>query len=62
MTSGFSVVHQFSAAAMTMLSQPASLIIHSGYYMSAHVLLNLLNKLRKEIKPEACRAFYCFSD
>ena len=26
--------------------------------MSAHVLLNLLNKLRKEIKCEACRAFY----
>ena len=28
--------------------------------MSAHVLLNLLNKLRKEIKCEACRAFYLF--
>ena len=27
--------------------------------MSAHVLLNLLNKLKKkEIKCEACRAFY----
>ena len=29
--------------------------------MSAHVLLNLLNKLGKEIKCEACRAFYLFS-
>ena len=28
--------------------------------MSAHVLLNLLNKLGKEIKCEACRAFYHF--
>ena len=28
--------------------------------MSAHVLLNLLNELGKEIKYEACRAFYCF--
>ena len=29
--------------------------------MSAHVLLNLLNKLgEKEIKCEACRAFYLF--
>ena len=26
--------------------------------MSAHVLLNLLNKLGKEIKCEACRSFY----
>ena len=26
--------------------------------MSAHVLLNLLNKLEKEIKCKACRAFY----
>ena len=28
--------------------------------MSAHVLLNLLNELGKEIKCEAFRAFYCF--
>ena len=28
--------------------------------MSAHVLLKLLNKLRKEIKCKACRAFYFF--
>ena len=28
--------------------------------MSAHVLLNLLNELEKEIKREACRAFYLF--
>ena len=28
--------------------------------MSAHVLLNLLNKLGKEIKCEACRVFYIF--
>ena len=31
-------------------------------YMSAHVLLNLLNQLGgKEMKCEACRAFYLFS-
>ena len=36
--------------------------IHRGSYMSAHVLLNLLNKLgEKEIKCEACRAFYPFA-
>ena len=28
--------------------------------MSAHVLLNLLNELRKAIKCEARRVFYCF--
>ena len=28
--------------------------------MSAHVLLNLLNELRKSNKYEACPAFYCF--
>ena len=28
--------------------------------MSAHVLLNLLNELGKEIKCEACRTFYLF--
>ena len=28
--------------------------------MSAHVLLNLLNELEKEIKCEACRAFCLF--
>ena len=28
--------------------------------MSAHVLLNLLNELGKEIKHEACRAFHLF--
>ena len=28
--------------------------------MSVHVLWNLLNKLAKEIKCEACRAFYLF--
>ena len=28
--------------------------------MSAHVLLNLLNELEREIKCEACRAFYFF--
>ena len=35
-------------------------ILYRGSYMSAHVLLNLLNELRKEIKCEACRAFYLF--
>ena len=28
--------------------------------MSAHVLLNLLNELKKKTKCEACRAFYLF--
>ena len=28
--------------------------------MSAHVLLNLLNELGKEIQCEACRAFFLF--
>ena len=28
--------------------------------MGAHVLLNLLNELGKEIKFEACQAFYLF--
>ena len=28
--------------------------------MSAHVLLNLLNELQKEIKCEACQEFYHF--
>ena len=28
--------------------------------MSAHVLLNFLNDLGKEMKCEACRAFYLF--
>ena len=28
--------------------------------MSAHVLLDLLNELGKEIKCEACRVFYLF--
>ena len=28
--------------------------------MSAHVLLNLLNELKKVIKCEACQAFYYF--
>ena len=35
--------------------------LHRGSYMSAHVLLNLLNKFGKKIKYEACRAFYLFS-
>ena len=35
-------------------------ILNRGSYMSAHVLLNLLNELGKEIKCETCRAFYLF--
>ena len=31
-----------------------------GSYMSVHVLLNLLNELRKKIKCEAIRAYYVF--
>ena len=34
--------------------------INIGSYMSAHVLLILSNELGKEIKCEACRAFYIF--
>ena len=34
--------------------------INRGSYMSAYVLLNLLNKFGKWIKCEACRAFYHF--
>ena len=34
--------------------------IYRGSYMSAHVLLNLLNELGKRVKCEACRAFYLF--
>ena len=34
-----------------------SLSIHRRSYMSAHVLLILLNELGKMIKCEACRAF-----
>ena len=31
-------------------------LLHRGSYMSAHVLLNLLNELgKKKIKCEACR-------
>ena len=29
--------------------------------MNAHVLLNLLNQLGKEIKCEACQAYFSFS-
>ena len=36
--------------------------IYRGSYMSAHVLLNLLNELaEKETKCKACLAFYLFS-
>ena len=35
-------------------------MLHRGSYMSAHVLLNLLNELGKRDKCEACRAFYLF--
>ena len=34
--------------------------IYIRSYMSAHVLLNLLNVSGKVIKCEACRAFYNF--
>ena len=34
--------------------------INKGSYMSAHVLLNLLNELEKRKKMQACRAFYHF--
>ena len=35
--------------------------LNSGSYMSAHVLLKVLNEVRdKEIKCEACQALYLF--
>ena len=34
--------------------------IHRGSNMSDHVLLNLLNELRKREKCETCRVFYFF--
>ena len=34
--------------------------VHRGSYMCAHVLLYLLNELRKRDKCEACQAFYFF--
>ena len=37
-----------------------ALTLYRGSYMSAHVLLNLLTSWGKEIKCEACRAFYLF--
>ena len=40
---------------------PSNIVkLYRGSYMSAHVLLNLINELGKEIKCEACRAFYLF--
>ena len=36
-------------------------MINRGSYMSANVLLNLLNKLGEEIKCEACRDFFATS-
>ena len=35
-------------------------VIYRGSYMCAHVVLDLLNELRKVIECEACRAFYHF--
>ena len=34
--------------------------MNRGSYNGAHVLLNLLNELGKEIKYVTCRAFYLF--
>ena len=36
------------------------LSLYRGFYMSAHVLLNLFNELGKRDKCEACQAFYLF--
>ena len=33
---------------------------HRGSYLSAHILLDLLNVWGNEIKCEACRALYLF--
>ena len=52
---------RFSHVKAYMIS-PLGVIYHHplnrGSYMSAHLLLNLLNKLGKEIKCEACTAFF----
>ena len=46
------------SAQLQRLGRNLKLYIYRGSYMSAHVLLKLLNKLRKKnIKCEACRAF-----
>ena len=34
--------------------------LYRGSYTSAHILLNLLNELEKDIKCETCQAFYLF--
>ena len=53
--------HQDWGTLCTLLHCFAHLPIeHRGSFMNAHILLNLLNKLGKEIKCEACRAFYLF--
>ena len=52
------IVHFISG--FTLLSLKTTGELHRGSYMSAHVLLNLLNKLGKVIKWEACRVLYYF--
>ena len=34
--------------------------VYKGSYKNAHLLLNILNVLRKAIKCEACQTFYNF--
>ena len=52
--------------ATSLINQKAAPLIisrfngHRGSYMSAHVILNLLDELGKSDKYEACRAFYYF--
>ena len=46
------VFHKFSKTCS--LTSTLSLITNRGSYTRAHVLLNLLNELRKKIKCEAC--------
>ena len=48
------------AARMTP-TNPILVTLNRGSYMSAHVVLNLLNKMRNSDKmPEFCGAFYRF--
>ena len=51
---------QFYAQNVVYLKLYSTQCGNRGSYVSAHVLLILLNELGKEIKCEACRAYYLF--
>ena len=43
-----------------MTTTALAIFLNGGSYISAHVLLNLLNELRKKDKFVACQTFYLF--